>query len=194
MKQKKKAGHGEIVRKVFDGLADLLIATKMTYHGNIYFALGKIIKALLEEKEIKKKQIKKTLYDLEQKKFLYLKKRKDEVYVYIREKGRKKILQYSIKKILDFKKKTKKWSGKWFLVFFDVPENQRNKRDHLRNFLRFIGFYPYQKSVYIFPYDCQEEIALVKKIIEGGKYLSYIVAEKIEDEKKFKNKFGLYKA
>lgn len=194
MKKKKKAKHGEIVKKVLDAVADLLIATKMTYHGNIYFALGKIIKVLLEEKKINKKQIKKALYDLKQKKLLYLEKKEEEVYVYIKEKGRKKILQYSIKKIIDFKRKRKKWSGKWFLVFFDVPEEQRNKRDYLRNFLRFIGFYPYQKSVYIFPYECEEEIALVKKIIQGGKYLNYIVAEKIENEKKFKSIFGLNKA
>ena len=54
-----------------------------------------------------------------------------------------------------------------------------------------IGFYQYQKSVYIFPYECEREVALIRKIIEGGKYLSYIVADKIEYEERLKTYFNL---
>ena len=77
------------------------------------------------------------------------------------------------------------------MVFFDVPEIQRNKRDYLRKFLNKIGFYRYQKSVYIFPYECEEEINLIKKIVEGAKYMKYIIAEKIEDEDAIKTFFKL---
>ena len=66
-------------------------------------------------------------------------------------------------------RREKKWPGKWFLVFFDVPEKQRNKRDYLRSFLKDVGFYPYQQSVYIFPYECEEEIKLIKQIVESAK-------------------------
>ena len=92
---------------------------------------------------------------------------------------------------MEYKKKKKQWNGKWFLVFFDVPEIQRNKRDYLRKFLIHLGFYQYQKSVYIFPYECEEEVKLIKKIIEGAKYMKYIIAEKIEEEETAKNYFNL---
>jgi len=92
---------------------------------------------------------------------------------------------------LEFKKKNKQWNGKWFFVFFDVPETQKNKRDYLRKFLIKLGFFPYQKSVYIFPYECEKEVELIKKIVEGAKYMKYIVAEKIEDETKVKDYFKL---
>ncbi|GIW64729.1 MAG: hypothetical protein KatS3mg092_0662 [Patescibacteria group bacterium] len=87
--------------------------------------------------------------------------------------------------------KKEKWDGKWFMVFFDVPEIQRIKRDYLRKFLKKIGFYQYQESVYIFPYECEKEISLIKKIVEGAKYMKYIIAEKIEDEEKIRRFFGV---
>ena len=80
-------------------------------------------------------------------------------------------------------------NGFWF--FFDVPEIQRNKRDYLRDYLQKIGFYRYQQSVYIFPYECEKEINLIKKIVEGAKYLNYVIAEKIEGENKMKEYFKL---
>lgn len=52
-----------------------------------------------------------------------------------------------------------------------------------------MGFYRYQKSVYVFPYECEKEIALIKKIIEGAKYMKYIVADKIEDEEEIKKHY-----
>ena len=100
-------------------------------------------------------------------------------------------LTSSIKAIFDLKKRDQKWQGKWYLVMFDVPEIQRNKRVYLRKFLKQIGFYPYQKSVYVFPYECEKEISLIKKIVEGGKYMSYIIADKIEQEKAAKIYFQL---
>ncbi|MDO8609981.1 MAG: CRISPR-associated endonuclease Cas2, partial [bacterium] len=96
-----------------------------------------------------------------------------------------------IKALLEFKKKKKQWNGKLCMVFFDVPEIQRNKRNYLRRLLLKIGFYGYQKSVYVFPYDCENEINLIKKIVEGAQYMKYIIAEKIEDELSIKNYFKL---
>jgi len=113
------------------------------------------------------------------------------VFVRVRDKNNLSILKYSIKSSLEFKKQSHKWDKKWVIVFFDVPEEERNKRDYLRKFLLRLGFYPYQKSVYLFPYQCEEEIVLIRKIIEGGKYLKYIIAEKIEDEDTAKEFFKL---
>ncbi len=188
---KRSKNRGAIIEKILEGIADLLIASKTSYYGNIYFALGKIIKILLEEKRLKKKQISRSMKILEKKKLIFIKKEKDKVYTHLSENGKKIVLQYSLKKILALKKKKKKWQGLWFIVFFDVPEEERVKRDYLRKFLKFIGFYHYQKSVYIYPFECKKEVDLIKKIIVGGRYLSYVVAKEIEDEEKYKRIFQL---
>lgn len=136
------------------------------------------------------KKIIRTLKGLEKTGILYISENEDQLTVTLNNKNNK-VIQYSIKSLLDFKKKQKQWNGKWFMVFFDVPEIQRNKRDYLRRYLIKLGFFPYQKSVYIFPYECEEEIKLIKTIVEGAKYMKYIVAEKIEDEVIVKHYFGL---
>lgn len=133
----------------------------------------------------------KSLLHLEKKDVIDLVERGDKAYVYLKDTGNFTITEYSIKTLLDFKKKNKQWNGKWFLVFFDVPEIQRKKRDILRKYLLKIGFYRYQKSIYLFPYECEQEISLIKKMVEGAKYMKYVIADKIEDESEAKTYFHL---
>jgi len=156
-------------------------------------AVEEIIKSLKEIKNLKiaEDKIKKSLKNLEKKEIIYLEEKSSNTFVHIKDKNNPTIIKYSIKALLDFKKKEKKWNGKWFMVFFDVPEIQRNKRGYLREYLKKIGFYKYQQSVYIFPYECEEEVALIKKIVEAAKYMKYIIAEKIEDEELLKSFFNL---
>ncbi|KKP60618.1 MAG: hypothetical protein UR54_C0010G0011 [Candidatus Roizmanbacteria bacterium GW2011_GWA2_34_18] len=159
----------------------------------IPLAIKEIVKTLKKVKNLKveEEKIKKSLESLERKEIINLEEKGDEVLVRLKDKNNLTVIKYSTKALLDFKRKEKNWDGKWFLVFFDVPEIQRNKRDYLRNFLRKIGFYCYQKSVYVFPYECEKEIALIKEIVKGAKYMKYIIAEKIEDEEKIKAFFNL---
>jgi CRISPR-associated endonuclease Cas2 len=187
-----KKEYGEIVKKIIDVFADLLIATKISYLPSPYYTLGKFIKFLLEEdKSLNKKQIKKALYDLKKRKLIDIIEKDGQVKIYLQEKGKQKVITRSIKLLLDYKKKEKKWDGRWFMVFFDVPEIERKKRDYLRKFLLRLGFYPYQKSVYIFPFECKKEVRLIKEIVEGAKYMKYIVASEIEEEEKVKKYFHL---
>lgn len=155
--------------------------------------IGSIINLIEESKGIKipEQKIKRALKNLEKKRILSITQKDDKVYVEIIDKNNISILKYSIKELFEFKKKNKKWLGKWYMVLFDVPEVERNKRVYLRKFLKNIGFYPYQKSVYVFPYECEKEIKLIKKIVESAKYMSYIIADKIENEQEAKIYFGL---
>ena len=159
----------------------------------IPLAIKEIIKTLKELKNLKvdENRIKRSLESLEKNEIIDLEEKGDEIFVRLKDKNNLTVIKYSTKALLDFKKKEKNWNGKWFLVFFDIPEMQRNKRDYRRKFLQKIGFYYYQKSVYVFPYECEKEIALIKQIVEGGKYMKYIIADKIEDEEKIKSFFNL---
>lgn len=197
---KKKIKYGEIVNGIFDYFCDVLSAGYSSIYGRkggkamwmlIDIAADVLKSAVNMTKKEKERKVLRALKNLEKKQIISLEEKDDKVFVYLKDKNHPKIVEYSIKKLLDFKKKKKKWDGRWFLVFFDVPEIQRNKRDYLRKFLKRIGFYQYQQSVYIFPYECEKEVVLIKKIVEGAKYMKYIIAQKIEDEDKIKQYFGL---
>jgi CRISPR-associated endonuclease Cas2 len=140
---------------------------------------------------IEENKVKRILKNLQKNNILLLDEKGEEVIVTKVNNENSTVIKYSIKAIIEYKKKKKKWNNKWFMVFFDVPEIQKSKREYLRKFLKQLGFYQYQKSVYIFPYECEKEVVLIKKIVEGAKYMKYIIAEKIEDEGKIKTFFKL---
>jgi len=53
----------------------------------------------------------------------------------------------------------RRWSGTWFLVVYDVPENQRSYRDALRGFLHRKRMGQLQRSVWVSPDDIRGEFA-----------------------------------
>lgn len=186
--------HGELRQYVLSalGLGILLGGTFLvTPNFPIVFATVVGLIKELTEKKLPQNKVKRVLKNLEKRDLITLSEKNGEVHIRLRSGFTPILLKYSLKPLLELKKKKKKWDGKWFLVFFDVPIKQNNKRTHLRNFLKYIGFYPYQQSVYIFPYECEKEVGLIKKIVEGAKYMSYVIAEKIEMERQVKTYFGL---
>lgn len=186
--------HGELRRLVLSALGfGILLGGTFLVTPNFPIVFGSILSLIKEltDKKIPEKKVRRVIKNLAEKEILQIEERKNEVYVYLKGRWNPLILKYSLKPLLELKKRKKKWNGKWFLVVFDVPEGQRNKRDYLRRFLREIGFYPYQQSVYVFPFECKKEVELIKKIVEGGRYISYIVADEIENEEKVKRFFGL---
>ncbi len=194
MKEKEiKLKRGQLYWYILEIIGLTLISGGNPLRPIIPLAIKEIIKTLKEVKNlnIEEKKIKKSLESLEKNEIIDLEEKGGNIFVKLKDKNNLTVIKYSTKALLDFKKKEKKWNKKWFLVFFDVPEIQRNKRNYLRKFLVDIGFYQYQKSIYIFPYECEKEIILIKKIVEGAKYMKYLVAEKIEDEKLIKSFFKL---
>lgn len=197
-KRKRLVKYGEIAKGVLSYFGDAMISGYSSISGRrggisptiLIDYLQDILKSIKTNQE-KKNKILRTLKNLERQEILDLREENGKVTVYLKNENHPKIIEYSIERLLKFKKKTHKWDGKWFLVFFDVPEAQRNKRNYLRKFLIKLGFYPYQQSVYLFPYECEKEVELIKKIVEGAKYIKYIIAEKIEDELEAKEYFKL---
>lgn len=183
--KEKKFKPGELKQIVLAALGiGVVLGGSVFLTPNFPIVLGSILKVIEEIKQIKlpKRKAIRVLKQLEKEEIIFLNRKKDQVEVVLKDQNNTKILKYSIKEILELKKKAKKWDGKWFIVMFDVPEKQKNKRDYLRRFLYEIGFYPYQQSVYVYPYECEKEIMLIKKIVESGKYINYIVAERLENQ------------
>lgn len=103
------------------------------------------------------------------------------------QKGRLKSLEFKLDNI---KNKKEKWDGKWRMVAFDIPEKYKQGRDALRNKLKKIGFRELQKSVFVAPYNCKEEIILLVKLFELGKYVRFGVLEYVDNQNHLKS---LYK-
>lgn len=110
-------------------------------------------------------------------------------FLRLTEKGKLKLIrleQYNFQF-----KKPKKWDNKWRIVIFDIPQKKRLQRDNLRFTLKQIGFVKLQNSVWVFPYDCEELVTLLKLDFKIGKDILYIIADKIENDKILKKYFEL---
>ncbi|MDO8471417.1 MAG: hypothetical protein Q7S49_02305 [bacterium] len=92
----------------------------------------------------------------------------------------------------DFRlKKPKKWDKKWRVIIFDIPEKKRKSRDDLTMLFRQAGILRLQNSVWVYPYDCEDIITLLKTDFGIGKYLLYMIVEELESDKHLREEFGL---
>ena len=89
--------------------------------------------------------------------------------------------------------KPKKWDSKWRIVIFDIREERKIIREKLRNTLNSIGFVHLQHSVWVYPYDCEDFITMLKADFKVGKDILYIIADKIENDFGLRQRFGLLK-
>jgi len=85
----------------------------------------------------------------------------------------------------------KKWDGKWRVIIFDIPDKKRRTRDQIRSLFKSAGFYLLQESVWVYPYDCEDIIALLKTDFGVGKNLLYLIVEELENDRHLREEFGL---
>ena|SRR3989338_8906372 len=83
-----------------------------------------------------------------------------------------------------------RWDKQWRIVFFDIPETERQKRVALTIKLRSLGFHPLQRSTWIFPFPCRLEIETVADKYKVGRYLTYIETSHIDNEKVLRDLFS----
>jgi DNA-binding transcriptional regulator PaaX len=90
-------------------------------------------------------------------------------------------------------KKPKKWDNKWRVVVFDIPEKKRATRDQVREILVMAGFRRLQNSVWIYPYDCEDVIGLLKAKMGIGRNLLYMIVDQVENDRSLRMDFDLIK-
>lgn len=83
----------------------------------------------------------------------------------------------------------KKWDGNWRVVIFDIPQEYRKKRNTLRGRLRWWGFHMLQKSVFVFPYACEEELGYLCSQLNLSAYVDVIVARSIGSQENVMRKY-----
>ena len=115
---------------------------------------------------------------------------RNQIYIRLTKEGRKLAgwMQIDALKI----KRPKKWDGNWRLVIFDISQMKKSHREALRGKLKQLGFYPLQKSVWIHPFECRDEIELLRDFFGlSEKEMRLIVARDIGKDDWLKKHFKL---
>lgn len=146
-----------------------------------------------KEKDIWKRfnipYLKRKLKRLARQKLVTIKEVNGETQVEITESGQRRILKFALDKLEV--KKPKSWSGRWYLVSYDVPNELSHLRAVIREYFKAWGFYPIQESVYLHAYPCEKVITFFREYLEIGECVRIFEVNKIENDADFKKYFGL---
>lgn len=162
MKTSKKKMHfriGEKEKEVIKlvGLGALVVAS---------FAVPNLPIAIKQINDIRgSKGLKKFFQNLERKNIINL----GEERIVLTKKGKDLLKLISLEDINISPKKD--WDGIWWLVSYDVPKKYNLARDLFRYYLKRIGFYQIQDSLWVFPYNCKEEIAIIARELEINNFV-----------------------
>lgn len=109
--------------------------------------------------------------------------------IFLTEKGCERVLTFDDTKMRI--EKPGRWDGKWHTVLFDIPEKHKHAREALRSKLRELGFYQWQKSVFVYPYPCRDQIEFITSFFEVRPHVRYAVMTDITNEAELRLYFDL---
>ena len=160
----------------------------LTRRPDAYF---RIVRRIAKEwRKINERNLRIAIKNLYKSKLVDYKENTDgTVLVVLTDKGKKRILKYDLDKIEI--KKPVQWDKLWRLVVFDIPENKNKGRKALAAKLKELGFYPMQKSVFIHPYECKDEIDFITEMFELTPYVRFLRVKDVDIELELKERFRL---
>jgi len=161
--------------------------------GAVAPAIFAATKNIRRQRKYSEKQIRDAYYNLKKKNLIEIIEEGDEKFkVKLTNKGAEKVREFSYD-ALEISK-PEHWDKKWRILIFDIPTKPKiynQARNALRDKIKELGFYQMQKSVWVCPYECEEEILFVAELFQVQKHIEMITAEKVLHEEILKSKFGL---
>lgn len=150
----------------------------------------RIIKEAREEwKNINKKALEEAIGSLYKSNLLTQKNNGDGTVTFILSRdGKRRALTYNIDNMVI---STRSWDKVWRIVIFDIPERLKKVRDTLRHQLKRLGFIELQRSVFVLPYECKDQIEYITEFHSARRYIRYIEARHIDNELDLEHKFNL---
>ena len=136
-----------------------------------------------------RQRVKQTVNRLEKSGYVKVRKQNGVETIKITQKGKRKVLQYDYNKLK--LKIPDKWDDIWRMVIFDIPEDKKRVRNAINYKLKDLGFEPLQKSVFVFPYECRNEIDFVGEFFYVRKCIKYLEIRDVDDDRKLRKKFCL---
>ncbi|OGZ78148.1 MAG: hypothetical protein A2358_02250 [Candidatus Staskawiczbacteria bacterium RIFOXYB1_FULL_37_44] len=141
------------------------------------FTIGDIFDFFKEDGQ---KDVKAAMAKLKREEFVNQKQNYEgSVLVSLSEKGKLRALNMIFRR---FDSRKEKWDGKWRMVSFDIPDHCTKGRKALVYRLKSAGFYELQKSLFIYPHDCEKEVKTLAHLFKIEKYIRLGLLESIDNQ------------
>lgn len=142
-------------------------------------------------KEINKSRLYRIMREFYNERLIDYKEDNDgNVKIVLTKDGQKRALQFQFDEMEI--KKPAKWDKKWRIVIFDIPEKKKKAREALRKKLKDLGFLELQKSVFVHPFECEDEIDFINEVFQIRPYVRFMRVESFTNEEQLKIKFKLF--
>ncbi len=153
---------------------------------NIFQTFGKFRRA----RKYSPQQLRSGIYTLNRQGCVeIIKEENNKITIKLTNRGKKRIREFSTENISI--PKPKNWDKKWRIVMFDIPIKFNKARGALRNKLKDLNFYQLQKSVWAYPYHCEDEILFLANIFQIEPFIEIFTADELLHEDNIRKFFQL---
>ena len=171
------------------------IAGMLTFAPTLFAVLAGVGYVVRAGDMARRKRLNNSFQYLKRKKYVHVITRENGkgTRIELTEKGRRRGLDIRVKRaLLQPVKRPRVWDKFWRIIIFDIAAEERTKRNAFRGLIRRLGAVMLQKSVWIYPFDCSEQIDLLKSFFAlTDNELRIVVAKSIGEDASFQKHFRL---
>ncbi len=177
------------------GMLELLLATggmmAVLSAGPVVFAALAGVGYYIQAKDrARRRKVESAFQYLKRNKYVKVSTIGKNVRLQLTSAGQRRAKFHHARKLLVPVKRPPVWDKKWRLILFDIPADERRKRNALRGLVRRLGAVMLQKSVWVYPYDCTEQVALLMDLFDlSSEELRLVIADSIGDASKYRKHF-----
>lgn len=168
-------------------VAGAILTTTVLFPG--IAALGPLIREVQRRQEEKEWErfnlwrLRQVIKRLEKQKIVEI----DDGVVKITYKGKLKVLKFDLEN-MELKKKT---DGRWRLIIYDIANLRKPQRELFRLMLKKLQFLRVQKSVYLTPFVCDDEIEYLRQVFGVRNEVLVIKVSSFENDDAYRKYFGI---
>jgi len=165
----------------------------IAFVGALAPALFSITEGTGIRKKYSKKQLQNTFGILKQRKLVKIIQEKNgKTKVVLTNTGERRVKEFCFEELRI--QKSKKWDKKWRVLVYDIPTKPKiynTAREALRAKIKEIGFVQLQKSVWVCPYECEDEILFLSESYHVTRFIEIFTVDKMLHSERLKSKFKL---
>ena len=151
-----------------------------------------ILKPFTKNKQLDKRDFNRVIKRLKDRGLIDIKSKDEQIVIKLKPTGKARAIKYALDEMVITK--PKKWDKKWRVVTFDIPETKKTARNIFKEKLDNLGFVQLQKSIYVHPYPCEEEIRYICSVYELNQYVKFILADRVDGQTALLNRYKLVPA
>ena len=133
-------------------------------------------------------RLKQVLKRMHQQKLVDIVEQNDGYLVKISDNGRKKLLKFNLD---EMELKNKKWDGNWRIIIYDIYTSKKQEAELFRKTLKRLKFLKLQRSVYLTPFRCYDEIEYLRQVCEVDREVLILTVSGLENERAYREYFDI---